>query len=130
MTIVKALVERGAASEAVKASFGYEDFVGLRGTSWDFVESLSLPSFPSSFFIPKSSSLLLQELRFRVRAMSANGVSAPSEPSETEILLITNPAVQQPPPPPDLLGKGIILFEDSCGHFKALIMDLDGFSMI
>ncbi|CAL1161464.1 unnamed protein product [Cladocopium goreaui] len=76
VTIVKALVERGAASEAVKASFGYE------------------------------------ELRFRVRAMSANGVSAPSEPSETEILLITNPAVQQPPPPPDLLGKGIILFEE------------------
>ena len=61
---------------------------------------------------------MLQELRFRVRAMSANGVSAPSEPSETEILLITNPAVQQPPPPPDLLGKGIILFEDSCGHLK------------
>ena len=44
--------------------------------------------------------------------MSASGVSAPSEASETEMLLITNPAVQQPPPPPDLLGKGIILFED------------------
>ena len=43
--------------------------------------------------------------------MSASGVSAPSEASETEMLLITNPAVQ-PPPPPDLLGKGIILFED------------------
>ena len=43
VTIVKALVERGAASEAVKASFGYEDFLGLGGKSICGFISFSFP---------------------------------------------------------------------------------------
>eukprot|EP00438_Fugacium_kawagutii_P036640 Skav209266 [mRNA] locus=scaffold1552:127093:129899:+ [translate_table: standard] len=53
--------------------------------------------------------------------MSASGVSAPSEPSETEMLVITQPASQQPPLPPDVLGKGSVLWEET-GYVACHIM--------
>ncbi|CAE7705372.1 unnamed protein product, partial [Symbiodinium pilosum] len=74
--LVRSLVERAVAADAIKASFGYE------------------------------------ELRFRVRGVNSQGFSAPSEPSETQMLQMALPAAGELPPFPAFLGRGYCLMED------------------
>ena len=81
--------------------------------------------FFSSFFLLLLLNLFHQFYRvgatFSGPSHESDGVSAPSEPSETEMLLITQPAVLAKPLPPEMLGKGYAVWEETRFRIGSLL---------